>query len=42
MKNAITNRTVKYGYRWAQLERSQPDEILVVRSIQHSEFFYAP
>ena len=26
IKNACNNRTVKYGYRWAELERSEPDD----------------
>lgn len=26
IKNAIANKTVKYGYRWAELERCKPDE----------------
>ena len=27
IKNAITNQTIKYGYRWAELERSKPDQL---------------
>lgn len=26
IKNASKNRTVKYGYRWAELDRSEPDD----------------
>lgn len=28
IKNAIANKTVKYGYRWAELERCKPDEFV--------------